>query len=121
MLPAISGPALENIGVSAVCAENGQEGLRIFQESPIYHFSAILMDIRMPVMGGCEATRTIRSLERADADIPIIAMTADAFEESIQAATSSGMNGYLTKPIVPENLYRLLNGIMSDRNCRVST
>jgi two-component system sensor histidine kinase/response regulator len=64
------------------------------------------MDIRMPVMDGLEATKAIRSLEREDAKTtPIIAMTADAFEESIKAAEEAGMNGYITKPLIPEKMF----------------
>jgi two-component system sensor histidine kinase/response regulator len=63
----------------------------------------------MPVMDGYEAAKAIRALERADAkSVPIIAMTADAFEESTQIAADAGMNGYLTKPVVPEKLYEEL-------------
>jgi two-component system sensor histidine kinase/response regulator len=63
------------------------------------------MDIRMPVMDGYEATRRIRQSDKPDAEaIPIIAMTAEAFEEDIRRAGKAGMNGYLTKPIDPEKL-----------------
>ena len=100
---------LKNRGVAAACAENGQVGLHMFENSAPGQFRAVLMDIRMPVLGGCEAARAIRALDRPDAKtVPIIAMTADAFEESIQAAAEAGMNSYLTKPIVPEKLYELL-------------
>jgi CheY-like chemotaxis protein len=74
----------------------------------------VLMDIRMPVMDGCEAARAIRALTRADAPtVPIIAMTADAFEESIREAKEAGMNEYVTKPVDPQNLYRTLASVMS--------
>jgi two-component system sensor histidine kinase/response regulator len=77
-----------------------------FSASPAFAYDLILMDIRMPEMDGYEATKAIRSLERKDAEsIPIIAMTADAFEESLRAANEAGMNGYLTKPIEPRKLF----------------
>ena len=91
------------------CAVNGEEGVKMFQNSLEGYYDAILMDLRMPVMDGCEATRAIRKLDRPDAKtVPIIAMTADAFEESLHAALDSGMNGYVTKPVIPEKLFSAL-------------
>ena len=73
------------------------------------HPNVVLMDLRMPVMDGQSATRAIRALERRDAPrVPIIAMTADAFEESIREAKQAGMNGYVTKPVESAKLYRTL-------------
>ena len=79
--------------------ENGKLCATKFEESPIGYYSAILMDVRMPVMDGYEATAAIRGLEREDADLPIIAMTADAFSEDIQKCLECGMNDHLAKPI----------------------
>ena len=79
--------------------ENGEKCVAKFTESPVGYYDAILMDVRMPVMDGYEATMAIRALERADADIPIIAMTADAFSEDIQKCLECGMNDHLAKPI----------------------
>lgn len=79
--------------------ENGQICVTKFEESPVGYYDAILMDVRMPVMDGYEATRAIRGLERGDTDIPIIAMTADAFSEDIQKCLACGMNDHLAKPI----------------------
>nr|WP_325236107.1 ATP-binding protein [uncultured Oscillibacter sp.] len=80
-------------------AENGEICVEKFRNSPAGHYDAIIMDVRMPVMDGYEATAAIRGLERADADIPIIAMTADAFSEDIQRCLERGMNDHLAKPI----------------------
>jgi two-component system sensor histidine kinase/response regulator len=80
-------------------AENGQICVTKFEKSPVGYYDAILMDVRMPVMNGYEATRIIREAKRADADIPIIAMTADAFSEDIQKCLECGMNDHLAKPI----------------------
>ncbi len=80
-------------------AENGEICLRKFRKSPVGYYDAIIMDVRMPVMDGYEATAAIRGLERADADLPIIAMTADAFSEDIQRCLACGMNDHLAKPI----------------------
>ena len=79
--------------------ENGQICVAKFEESPIGYYDAILMDVRMPIMDGYEATTAIRGLEREDADIPIIAMTADAFSEDIQKCLECGMHDHLAKPI----------------------
>ena len=79
--------------------ENGEKCVAKFTESPVGYYDAILMDVRMPVMDGYEATMAIRALERKDADIPIIAMTADAFSEDIQKCLECGMNDHLAKPI----------------------
>ncbi len=80
-------------------AENGEICVEKFRNSPAGHYDAIIMDVRMPVMDGYEATAAIRGLEREDADIPIIAMTADAFSEDIQRCLERGMNDHLAKPI----------------------
>ncbi len=79
--------------------ENGQNCVAKFEKSPVGYYDAILMDVRMPIMDGYEATAAIRGLERKDADIPIIAMTADAFSEDIQKCLECGMNDHLAKPI----------------------
>ncbi|NBI09247.1 response regulator [Colidextribacter sp. OB.20] len=80
-------------------AENGEICVEKFKKSPTGYYDTIIMDVRMPVMDGYEATAAIRGLERADADIPIIAMTADAFSEDIQRCLECGMNDHLAKPI----------------------
>ena len=91
-------------------AMNGSDAVMKFSNSAPDYYSAILMDIRMPVMDGREATRIIRSLNRADAKtIPIIAMSADAFTEEIKISQSAGMNEYITKPIRRQELYRVLD------------
>lgn len=87
-------------------AENGQMGVQNFLESNIGYYDIILMDIRMPVMDGYEATKVIRALNRRDAkEIPILAMTADAFSEDIQHCLDAGMNGHIPKPVNPEQMY----------------
>ena len=99
---------LENVGINVLTAVNGQEAVERYN---MYHNSlhAILMDIRMPVMDGLEATRLIRASSRKNSkDIPIIAMTADAFEEDIHRSFESGMNDHLAKPINPSLLYETI-------------
>ena len=79
---------------------DGQEAVELFRNSEPGEFDVILMDIMMPVMNGYEATKMIRSLDREDAKkIPIIAMTANAFEEDKKMALASGMNDHVAKPI----------------------
>lgn len=80
-------------------AENGRVCVDMFAKSEIGEYDAILMDIRMPVMTGYEASEEIRKLDRADKDIPIIAMTADAFDEDIKHCLACGMNAHVSKPI----------------------
>lgn len=91
---------LEMNGVQVTQAENGQEALDKFIASSAYFFDLILMDMKMPVMDGCQATAKIRSLDRADAKtVPIVALSANAFSEDIDQALRAGMNGHLSKPI----------------------
>ena len=98
---------LENI--RSEHAENGKIAVEMFSEHPAGYYDAILMDIRMPVMDGLEATRAIRALNRPDAKrIPIIAMTANAFDENVQQSLQAGMNAHLSKPVEPEHLYEML-------------
>ena len=100
---------LEEKGMTVEIAENGKEGLKLFETSAAGSFDAILMDIRMPVMDGLEAARRIRGLSRKDAaEIPIIAMTADAFEEDIRKCLDAGMDAHVAKPVEPEILYRTI-------------
>lgn len=105
---------LSDIGMELDWAENGKICLEKFQESEQGHYAAILMDLRMPVMNGYEATTAIRALERPDAQtIPIIAMTADAFSEDIKRCLDCGMNAHTAKPInLPEVLSMLKRYIL---------
>lgn len=96
----IAGHILKKAGADVVIACNGEEAVRAFKESDVSNIDAILMDVMMPVMDGLEATKAIRSLCRADAEsVPIIAMTANAFEDDIKKTLSAGMNEHLSKPI----------------------
>ena len=90
---------LSDLGLDLERAENGQICVDMFTKSEINHYDLILMDLRMPVMNGYEATTAIRNLERNDSDIPIIAMTADAFSEDIKKCHDCGMNAHVSKPI----------------------
>lgn len=103
---------LEQAGMEVTLADNGKKGADIFANSPVWYFSYVLMDIRMPEMDGYEATRTIRNMDRADAAaVPIFAMTADAFEDDIQQCREAGMNGHIPKPLDPEQVYKTLGSL----------
>lgn len=95
-------------------AENGQRAVEIFEQSEERHFSAILMDMRMPVMDGLAATREIRNLNRPDAKtIPIIALTANAFEEDVKSCLNAGMNAHMSKPVDIDELIHLLGKLLA--------
>lgn len=106
---------LENMGAAVDLAVNGEEAVTCFTSHPEGYYDFILMDVQMPVMGGREATRTIRGLQRADADkIPIFALSADAFVEDERKSIESGMNGHFAKPIDFEELQKKI-GIFLNR------
>lgn len=91
---------LEMRGVEVVQAWNGKEALEVFEASDEFSFDAVLMDMQMPVMDGCEAAKAIRALKRRDAAaIPIVAVTANAFSEDIARTIKSGMDAHIAKPI----------------------
>ena len=96
----IAKTVLEDVGALITRAENGQQALELFKEKPAGTFDVILMDLMMPVMDGYTATRKIRELERSDAKtVPIIAMTANAFQEDAEKCIAVGMNAHLAKPL----------------------
>ncbi len=100
---------LEKAGCVVEIAKDGKEAVEHFEASEKNYYDAILMDVRMPVMNGIEATKTIRALDREDAaTVPIIAMTADAFDEERKKTIEAGMNYHLSKPIEPKVLYQVL-------------
>ena len=96
------------LGLQLDWAENGQICVDKFRQSPEGYYAAVLMDIRMPVMTGYQATEAIRAMERSDRDIPIIAMTADAFAEDAKKCLDCGMNAHIAKPIDIKEVAKLL-------------
>ncbi len=104
---------LQMKGMTADHAENGQIALDIFKASEVGYYDAVLMDVRMPVMNGLEATEAIRGSGRPDSrTIPIIAMTANAFDEDVQLSLQAGMTAHLTKPVEPDRLYETLSELI---------
>ena len=94
-------------------AENGKKAVELFAEHPVGYYDAILMDMRMPQMDGLEATRVIRTMDRPDAQtIPIIALTANAFDEDVQRSMQAGLNAHLSKPVQPELLFETLESLI---------
>ena len=97
---------LEMHGVTVTCTRNGQEGFDTFTSSAPGTFDAILMDIRMPVLNGYDAVQKIRaSSHKEAATIPVIAMSADAYDDDVKKSREAGMNGHISKPIDPEKLF----------------
>ena len=100
-------------------AENGKIATEFFAGSKPGHYDAILMDVRMPEMDGLEASSVIRTMERSDAkNVPIIAMTANAFDEDVQNSLQAGMNAHLSKPVDPEHLYQTLEELIWEKENR---
>ena len=104
----IASTLLAACGFKMDWAQNGEICVEKFKASKTGDYDAVLMDLRMPVMDGYEATEAIRSSDRSDADIPIIAMTADAFAEDIQKCLACGMNAHTAKPLDMQELLKLL-------------
>lgn len=105
---------LEDAGFEAEVAENGKIALDMLEKSSPGYYQLVLMDVQMPVMDGYTATKHIRQLENRElASIPIIAMTANAFEEDRQEALRCGMNGHIAKPIDMNNLFTILDQNLS--------
>ena len=101
--------------MEADLAENGRIAVEKFEAHEPGYYDAILMDMRMPEMDGLEATRRIRAADRPDAGtIPIIALTANAFDEDVQRSLQAGLNAHLSKPVEPENLYSTLESLIRD-------
>ena len=94
-------------------AENGRIAVEMFEDHEEGYYDAVLMDMRMPEMDGLEATRRIRALNRSDAKtVPIIALTANAFDEDVQRSMQAGLNAHLSKPVEPDILFETLEGLL---------
>lgn len=104
---------LSKRGMIVEHAENGRIGLELFDASERNHYDAVLMDVRMPVMDGIEAARAIRALNRPDAKtVPIIALTANAYDEDIKQTADAGMTAHIAKPVEARTLYQTLESYL---------
>ena len=113
----IAKTVLEDDGALVTRVEDGQQAVELFKEKPAGTFDAILMDLMMPVMDGYTATKKIRSLERSDAKtIPIIAMTANAFQEDAEKCIAVGMNAHLAKPLDIEKVMITICHLVKKKN-----
>ncbi len=112
----IASELLSELGLKLDWAENGQICVDKFKESSEGYYDAVLMDLRMPIMNGYEATEAIRNMDRKDSDIPIIAMTADAFSDDIKKCLDAGMNAHVAKPIDIREVSRLLERHIQNRD-----
>lgn len=108
----IANEILTAVGFKVELAENGRICVDKFNQSEIGYYDVILMDIRMPVMDGYHAAMEVRKLDRPDAGLPIIAMTADAFSEDIQHCMECGMNAHIAKPIDVQKLMEQLQNFL---------
>ena len=108
---------LELEEIRAVRARNGEDAVGMFRKSEPGFYAAILMDVRMPVMDGLEATRRIRALDHPDAKtVPIIAMTANVFDEDVERSLAAGMDAHLSKPVEPEKMYEIIARLITERS-----
>ncbi len=108
---------LKMVGITSVCAEDGAIAVDIMKRSKENEFDVILLDVNMPNMDGYEAARQLRLLDREDIkNMPIYAMTANAFAEDIAASLDAGMNGHISKPIEPDVLYKTLEKAFSEHD-----
>ena len=104
---------LESREMEVDLAQNGRIAVELFESHPEGYYDAILMDMRMPEMDGLTATKTIRAMNRADSkSIPIIALTANAFDEDVQRSMQAGLNAHLSKPVEPDALYETLESLI---------
>lgn len=108
----VANEILSSMGLVLEHASDGKECVEMFSKSTIGYYDAVLMDIRMPVMDGYDATRAIRALDREDCGLPIIAMTADAFEGDVQKCLDSGMNDHIAKPLDIGQCVHVLNNYL---------
>ena len=105
---------LESKGILVEHAENGKRAVEMVEQNPEGYFDAIVMDIRMPVMDGLAATRCIRESDHSDSKtVPIVAMTANVFEEDVKKSFDAGMNAHLSKPVDIKQMYAVLDELVT--------
>ena len=104
---------LTHEGMTYTEAADGEEAFRLFMDAPEYTFDCVLMDMRMPNVDGIKSTMMIRDSGKADANIPIIGVSANGFEDDIKQAKKAGLDGYMTKPIDRGNLMRQMYDLLN--------
>lgn len=113
---------LQHFGAEVERASDGAEAVRLFEQSAPRRYDLVLLDIQMPRMNGYEAARRIRELQRTDAaQIPILAMTADAFSEDVSFALAAGMNGHIAKPVDMQRLLQVIEETMGKEHHEKNT
>ena len=105
---------LEQQGAHITCVYDGQEAIDVFKKSKENEYDLILMDVMMPKIDGHQATRIIRQMDRKDANIPIIAMTANAFVEDRLKAKEAGMNEHISKPLDTKLLIKTISKLVKE-------
>ena len=104
---------LKSDGYEVITGSNGQEAVDLFRDSPAGTYQLILMDVMMPRLNGLEATHQIRTMGKKDSkNIPIVAVSANAFDEDIKRSLASGMNAHLSKPVEPDKLAEVLSRML---------
>lgn len=107
---------LSSLGARCDAAENGEQAVNMFTQSGQGEYDIILMDVQMPVMNGYEATRAIRSCGHPDAkELPIIAMTANAFVDDVRNAINAGMDAHVPKPVQVDNLKATIQRVLDSK------
>ena len=102
------------------CVHDGAQAVARIESTEPDTYDVILMDIMMPVMDGLEATRTIRGMDRPDCrTIPIIAMSANAFDDDLKKSVECGMNGHLAKPVEVEKLYQMIHATLQEKTIKM--
>ncbi len=110
---------LKDAGIDVIEAVDGQQAVDFYMEKPVYYFDAVLMDIMMPVMDGYEATHAIRNSEKEDAkSIPIIAMTANAFDDDRKKSKAAGMDAHLSKPLDIQKMIETIGNLCDKNKCK---
>ena len=107
---------LEERGFQVDCVYNGEQAVERIRDTEPGTYDVILMDIMMPVMDGLDAARVIRAMEREDCrTVPIVAMSANAFDDDLKKSVECGMNGHLSKPVEVDKLYQTLNRVIREQ------
>ena len=107
---------LEERGFQVDCVYNGEQAVERIRDTEPGTYDVILMDIMMPVMDGLDAARVIRAMEREDCRaVPIVAMSANAFDDDLKKSVECGMNGHLSKPVEVDKLYQTLNRVIREQ------